>query len=138
MCWQPRNSSICSNCLSVMVKIPTYPSLGSHFFTLLMCTSAFSLLGQCRKYIENWNIVNPSRKSCFLNSAYLLRSLFVSVGKSKKTKIHIIWYSLNRSIIPLTGMQFCVFLHYSIYKAMRLLCQRLSLKGCVVRLLLHP
>ena len=132
MCWHPRNISIWLNCLSVIVKIPIYPSSGSHFFTRFMWTSAFSLLGQWRKYIENWNIVNPSRKSCFLKSAYILRSRVVSVGKSKKTKIHIIWYSLNRSIIPSLGMLFCVFLHYNIYRARQWLSQLQSSKDYVV------
>ena len=114
MCWHPRNNSIWLNCLSVIVRIPTYPSLGNHFFTLFIWTSAFSRLGQWRRYIENWNMVNPSRKSCFLKSAYILRSRFVSVGKSKKTKIHIIWYSLNRSIITSLDMLFCESLHCNI------------------------
>ena len=54
------NNSIEPNCLSVIDNIPTCPSGGRKDLTRLICTSAFSALGQCRIYIENWNIMNPS------------------------------------------------------------------------------
>ena len=41
------------HCLSVMQSIPTFPILGNNARTRLMCTSAFSILAQCRTYIEN-------------------------------------------------------------------------------------
>src|SRR5690606_41013522 len=62
-----------------------------------MWTSAFSLLLQCLRYIENWNIVKPSRIISFLNFAWVARSFLVSVGKSKKTSIHKTRYWFNRS-----------------------------------------
>ena len=96
-CWHSK-SSISSNCLSVMRMIPTFPYSGNIAFTRLMCTSAFSVLGQCRKYILNWNIVNPSANKFLRKSAEAFRSFFVSVGKSKNTNTHIILYSLNLSI----------------------------------------
>lgn len=62
------NSSIVPNYLSVTVKMPTWPSGGRNDFTRLICTWAFSALGQCRMQIENWNITNPSVTNCLRKS----------------------------------------------------------------------
>ena len=99
--------SISANCLSVIRIMPISPSGGKIRFTRLICTSAFSALGQWRTYIENWNIVKPSCSSCFRKRAYSLRAFFVSVGKSKNTNTHMIRYSLKRALLTIPDKWFC-------------------------------
>ena len=93
-----RKNSIIPNCLSVSEKIIMSPFGARNDLTLLICTSAFSRLLQCRTYIEYCSIENPSFWSDFRNRAYCFLSFFVSVGRSKKTKTHIILYWFSRSV----------------------------------------
>ncbi len=65
----PLKISIIPNCLSVILSIPICPLAGRIFFTLCICTSAFSRLLQCRIYKLNWNIENPSSSICLRNFA---------------------------------------------------------------------
>ena len=101
----PQKSCMLPNCLSVIVSNPTFPNSGRKDLTLFKCTSAFSLLAQCRMQMENWNMVNPSAWSFLRKSVQRFLSFLVSVGKSKNTKIHITRYSVRRDKL----LMFAVF-----------------------------